>query len=91
MGPSDPLKKLSNRSLTDGTLMTSLRGMVTCILDSAPSKSKFKSTLSVLEVLGEDNVRGWRFCLSCHRNGRDGLVQLLSSIHLEFLFLQLLF
>jgi hypothetical protein len=28
--------------------MTSLKGMVTCILDSAPSESKFKSTLSVL-------------------------------------------
>jgi hypothetical protein len=61
MGPSDPLKKLSNHSLTDGTLMTSLRGMVTCILDSAPSKSKFKSTLSVLEVLGRIMSEGGGF------------------------------
>ena len=61
MGPSDPLKKLSNHSLTDDTLMTSLKGMVTCILDSAPLKSKFKSTFSVLDVLGRSMSNGGGF------------------------------
>jgi hypothetical protein len=46
--PYEPLNKLSNISSMDGTLMSSLKGMVTCILDSAPSKSNFNSTLSVL-------------------------------------------
>jgi hypothetical protein len=59
IGSSAPLKKLSNISLTYGTLMNSLKGIVTCILDSAPSKSKFKSTLSVLKgFLGRRMSKG---------------------------------
>jgi hypothetical protein len=35
-------------SFIDGTFMTSLSGMVPCILANANSRSKFKSTLLVL-------------------------------------------
>jgi hypothetical protein len=53
IGSSDTLKKISNLSFIDGTLMTSLSGMVTCIFANAPLESRFKSTLSVLgEFLG---------------------------------------
>jgi hypothetical protein len=60
---SDSLKKKMNLYFTDGTLMTSLNGMVTCIFTNAPSKSKFNSTLSVLGgFLGRIMFMGGGLC-----------------------------
>jgi hypothetical protein len=59
IGSSDTLKKKMNLYFIDGTLMTSLSGMVTCIFSNAPSKSKFKSTLLVLGgFLGRSMLMG---------------------------------
>jgi hypothetical protein len=79
IGSFELLKKKLNLYFTDGTLMTSLDGMVTRIFSSAPSKSKFKSTFLVLggflgrsmfiggglvcEIAGPVE-RGW-FIISC--------------------------
>jgi hypothetical protein len=61
MGSSDPEKKVSKRSLMDGILIASLRGTFTCIFYNAPSKSKFRSTLPALDVLGRSISRGGGF------------------------------
>jgi hypothetical protein len=52
IGSIDPEKKVSKHYLIDGILIASFRGTFTSIFDKAPSKSKSRSTLLVLDVLG---------------------------------------
>jgi hypothetical protein len=61
IGSTNTKKKVSKCSLMDGIFIASLRGTFPCIFDNAPSKSKFRSTLPGLDVLGRSTSKGGVF------------------------------